>query len=60
MDNKFIRAGEVAQELSVHCYTGHLVTASRSDSYNIYFIQNVPPISGVPELSSRPLSRSFF
>ena len=45
---------------SFHCYTGHLVTASRSDSYNIYFIQNVPPISGVPELASRPLSRSFF
>ena len=43
-----------------HSDTGHLVTASRSDSYNIYFIQNVPPISGVQELSSHPLFRSFF
>ena len=44
----------------IHCNSGHLVTASRSDSYYIYLIQNVPPNSGLPVLWSHHFVRVFF
>ena len=45
---------------SIHCNTGHLITAPRSDSNYIYFIQNEPPSSGVQARLSRHFSLSYF